>query len=98
MLAENVGKRVKLRPRAIRLLHTGEVLPPEDDLWLVEDVSERSVRLRNLRTHHVPELGLDHIREYMTDPELGAGGFLLLKSQAFISGPRFWVEPIPNPW
>ena len=75
-----IGKELRIRPIAIQLTEAGERLEQDDDKWLISDVSDAIVRMSNVRTGHVWELGLDNVREYRT-PD-----FLLLQCQVILKG------------
>lgn len=85
--------QVRVRPIARRVLD-GVELEPEDDRWMIENPthSREKFLLRNTRTSHTLELGLDHVREYITDPR--SGGFLHLKSQIVLRRDGVFVEPL----
>ena len=85
------GKRLKLRPIPRRFESSGGELKHADDLWLVEVVPPRNLRLANPRTDETLLLGDDHIHEYRSDPE--SDGFLMLHSEVQIRGSRVTVEP-----
>src|SRR5262249_16456563 len=109
MLERLVGKQIRIRPMPLlveykstpaRLQGRGGIAPPTpfDHRRMVEAVDEETIRIKNTRSDLVLDLGLDHVREFMTDPENPTGGFLLLKSQVLKSPSRLWAEPIPNRW
>ena len=91
------GRQVKLRPVALRFEMTGEALPSIDDVWRIQQASKDAVELFNPRTHHVVKLGLDNIREYLTDLHGGTDGFLQLKVQISLKGIEATVEPLELP-
>lgn len=87
-------KKVRIRPIARRIEPAGNELPPIDDWWQIESSSKEILRLSNPRTGHVLNLGVDHIKEYMTDPEERSDGFMVLKSQIILKGTGVYVEPL----
>ena len=87
-------KKIRLRPIARRIEPTGHELPPIDDWWQIESSSREEIRLVNPRTSHIVTLGVDHIKEYMTDTGGGSDGFLVLKSQVILKGSGVCVEPL----
>ena len=100
-LKKSAGFRVQLEPVACRLDEFGRELPPEDDDWIVQDVSSAGVRISNVRTDHVTMLGPDHIHHFTTNPDRSKGGlqygFLVLHVQVFLSGNKLWVRPNSRP-
>ena len=71
-----------------------------DDDWLLQEVEDNGVRIRNIRTDHVAVLGFDQIRDYVTDPKREFDGlrhgFLELRVQLFLRGPELAIEPRPS--
>lgn len=98
---KNIGMRMLTEPPACRLSDVGHVLPESHDEWLIESFSAETVKLRNLTSDHVVELGKDHLYSYHTDPSRTTGdvkcGFLSLKVQIFIQGEKTWVRPNSRP-
>lgn len=94
---KNVGMRVQLEPVAFRLDENGNVLPDENDDWIVQSFGPNKCTLRNIRTQHVAVLGKDHIYDFCSNPARAQGGvtfgFLVLKVQVFLQGPRWWLRP-----
>jgi hypothetical protein len=90
-LSKMAMTRVRVRPIARRIDSTGVELPQIDDAWLITRSSREELELRNPRSQHIVPLGTDHVREFMTGTE---GGFLILKSQIFLSGRGAVVEPL----
>lgn len=66
-VSKMAGKRVKVRPIARRFELTGIELPPIDDIWTIQSTAKDEITLANPRTGHSFPLGMDHIREYLTD-------------------------------
>ena len=98
-LAKCVHHRVRLRPPARRFRGVTELRIMDDD-WLLQEVEDQQVRIRNIRTDHVALLGFSQIREYVTDPKREFDGlrhgFLELKVQLFLRGPELVIEPRPS--
>jgi hypothetical protein len=92
-MVKNKGKQIRIRPHVRRIDPTRGELPSADWPWFVQDVTDTHVHLFCGATHHNLKLGLDHIKEYMTDPG-GTGGFFVLKSQITARGASLDVEPI----
>lgn len=96
-LTQNLRAWARLRPCALWIDTEGCALPTPDRSWQVEAVTDQMVRLACVRTGHVFELGLDHVREYRTDftsNQLGRRGFLMLQSWVLVEPHRITVEPI----
>ncbi len=85
---EWVGKNFRVRPMALRFDSKGQRLTPEDDPWRVEQKEGDTVKIKNTRTDHVLDLGLDHVREWRS-PD-----FLLLRAQIKLKGQVAILEPI----
>jgi hypothetical protein len=92
-IAKNKGKQIKIRPHVRRIDPIRGELPFADFPWLVQDVTDTHVHLFCGATQHNLILGLDHIKEYMTDPG-GTGGIFVLKSRIIARGSSLEVEPI----
>jgi hypothetical protein len=82
------GRAFRFRPLAIQTTELGERLQQHDDTWTVVDVSDTAATVRNDRTGHEWNLGLDNIREFRT-PD-----FLLLRCQLILSGSEVRSEPL----
>jgi hypothetical protein len=67
-LAKCIHHRVRLRPPARRFRGVTELRIMDDD-WLVQEVEDEQIRIRNIRTDHVALLGYTQISEYVTDPK-----------------------------
>ncbi len=93
-VSKMAGKQVRLRPIAKRFKMTGEEQSPIDYVWRIESTSKDEIALFNDSTGQILRLGMDHIREYLTDRTDGLDGFLLLKSQIILKGPMVYVEPM----
>jgi len=98
-LAKCIHHRVRLRPPARRFRGVTELRIMDDD-WLVQEVEDAEVRIRNIRTDHVAVLGYTQINEYVADPKREFDGlrhgFLELKVQIFLRGPDLVIEPRPS--
>ncbi|HKR39833.1 MAG TPA: hypothetical protein VJU59_09160 [Paraburkholderia sp.] len=98
---KNIGMRMLIEPPACRLTDDGHILPESHDEWLIESVSAETAKLRNLTSDHVAELGKDHIYDYRSDPSRTnddvRAGFLVLKMQIFLQGPKIWLRPNARP-
>lgn len=97
-LEECLWQRVRLRPIAGRMMTDGTWLPAIDDEWIPTELSERGLRIQNIRTQHAPLVGLDHIHHYVNDPERERDGlrhgFLDLNVQLTLSGCNVFTEPL----
>ena len=71
-----------------------------DDDWLLQEVEDEAVRIRNIRTDHVAVLGFSQISDYVADPKREFDGlrhgFLELRVQVFLRGPELVIEPRPS--
>ena len=98
-LAKCIHHRVRLRPPARRFRGVTELRIMDDD-WLVQEVEDQEVRIRNIRTDHVAVLGFNQISAYVADPKREFDGlrhgFLELKVQLFLRGPELTIEPRPS--
>jgi hypothetical protein len=98
-LAKCIHHRVRLRPPARRFRGVTELRIMDDD-WLLQEVEDQQVRLRNIRTDHVAVLGFNQISAYVTDPKREFDGlrhgFLELKVQVFLRGSDLVIEPRPS--
>jgi len=98
---KNIDMRVRIEPPACRLSDVGHVLPESHEEWLIESISSDTIKLRNLISNHVAELGKDHVYDYRSDPSRTKGdvkyGFLILKVQVFVQGPEIWLRPNSRP-
>ena len=96
-MKKNKGARVRVVPIACRLDDKGRELSLLDDDWLIEDVSNDGVAVRNLRSDRRTTLGKDHIVEYTSNPDRSRHrikhGFLTLKVQIFLQGNDLWIRP-----
>ncbi len=89
---------MRLRPLVVSRWPDGHENETDDD-WIIEGVSkDDGVRLMNLRTDHVFDLGADHIQSFTSNPadrrEGCRHGFLILHSRLILSGNRVIIEPI----
>lgn len=100
-LKKNKGWRVQLIPIASRLDENGRELPPIDDDWIIQEVSNAGFQIFNARTQHHITLGADHIHNFTSNPDRSRGGiqygFLTLNVQIFLQGNKCWVRPNLRP-
>jgi len=100
-LKKNIGCCVQLAPIACRLDENSRELSTIDDDWIIGEVAEATVEIRNVRTSNVIILGKDHIRNFTPDPYRSMGrikfGFLTLCVQVFLQGHQCWVRLIERP-
>lgn len=94
--------RVQIEPPAFRLDRLGHVLPILRDDWVIDSITKDGViRLRNLSSDHIAELGKDHVYDYRSDPSRskhgGRYGFLILKVQVFMQENHLWLRPNSRP-
>ena len=98
-LAKCIHHRVRLRPPARRFRGVTEPRIMDDD-WLLQEVEDNEVRIRNIRTDHVAVLGFNQITDYVADPKREFDGlrhgFLELRVQVFLRGPELVIEPRPS--
>src|SRR5947209_3611540 len=95
-LLQNMNALVRLRPGALWIDAEGCALPGRDEQWIIEAVTEKTVRLCYTGIR-VFELGLDHVREYRTDftaHPTGRRGFLMLQSWVLVDLKGIEVEPM----
>ena len=100
-LKKNVGWRVQLVPIASRLDENGRELLPMDDDWVINEVSTTGLRVSNIRTGQVANLGKDHVHHFTSNPDRSQTeiphGFLTLNVQVFLQGNKLWVRPNARP-
>ena len=98
-LVKCIHHRVRLRPPARRFRGVTELRIMDDD-WLLQEVEDKQVRIRNIRTDHVALLGFEQISDYVADPKREFDGlrhgFLELRVQVFLRGPELAIEPRPS--
>lgn len=100
MLLRSKGQVVRIRPIAKRL-NGQEVLQEIDDDWRIIDVdpNKKTIEILNIRCHHQPILGFDHVYSFDPDPMRDVDGqkhgFLQLLVQVYLTekGPK--IEPLP---
>jgi hypothetical protein len=100
-LTENLNSRVRLWPTAWRRTADGQWLPPIDDDWILERVTEDDVAyLSNIRTGHVAQLGTDRIHHFDREPHRdwdgSKHGLLELRVQLVLSGCDIDYRPLSN--
>ena len=101
-LKKNVGYHVNLHPVAICLDNHGNELEHCDYDWVIQEVTDRGVRIGNIHTAHTTLLGRDHIHHFTTNPARRAApginyGFLTLTVQLFLQGSKVLVRPTARP-
>src|ERR1700730_7574846 len=100
-LKRNTGWQGQMIPIASRLDDKRRELPPVDDDWIIEEVSNAGVRIFNTRTQHHITLGADHIHNFTSNPDRSHNGikhgFLTLNVQIFLQGTKSWVRPNAGP-
>src|SRR6185369_3136735 len=98
-LAKCIHHRVRLRPPARRFRGVTELRIMDDD-WLLQEVEDQQVSIRNIRTDHVAVLGFKQIADYVADPKREFDGlrhgFLELRVQLFLRGTELVIEPRPS--
>jgi hypothetical protein len=72
-LRKNEGYLVKLVPPAHHLDAAGELLSIEDEDWTIVAVTRNWVEIKTASGHSY-RLGLDHIRNFTTDPNRSTDG------------------------
>jgi hypothetical protein len=72
-----------------------------DDDWIVEEVTDVIIKLRNVRTSHAPTLALDSVRSYFADPGRDRGnqkyGILSLHVQLTITANEVRISLLERP-
>jgi hypothetical protein len=100
-LKKTVGMRMQIQPIAHRLDDAEKLLPPIDDDWVIESVTEEGVRISNPRNGLSTLLGLDHIYSFTSNPGRMEGGskfgFLVLKVQLTLKRHEVIVRPTLRP-
>lgn len=92
MLQKIKGKKVRIRPIPYKLSEAGR--KDLDEPWFVENVTDNFIEISYSATGHSKKIGKDHVKEFMTDPQFGSYGILMLKSQIIIHGITVSIEPI----
>lgn len=92
MLQKTKFKRVRIQPYPYKRTLSGNKIVKEP--WFVEDVTDNFIEISLQSTGHRKEIGLDHVKEFMTDSQYGSEGILILKSQLIINGNTVYIEPI----
>lgn len=97
MIKKMIYHRVRLRPVAKRFQGSIE-LSQIDDEWVIEQITDKGVTIKNMRTDHSKVLGFDHIHHYTSDPSKDFDGFehgfLTLMVQLSLDGLHVRIEPI----
>ena len=88
---KNIGMQFQIEPVACHLDEHGNELLIENDDWILQSISSDSViRLSNVKTSHVVELGKDHIYDFRSDPSRSQSnlkhGFLVLRMAETVIG------------
>jgi len=89
-------KKLKIRPIAKTIAFTGRALPPIDDCWRIENLSNGKFRLVNYRTNHGLRLSVRDIEEFRGDPEGATHGLLYLRGQVVLKGSGVRIEATPQ--
>ena len=94
---KNIGSRIKLKPIAININNNEEL----DDDWIIENVMDNGVLIKNIRNNHKIILGFDHIHSYFSDPNRDVEDLkyeiLVLHVQIIIKGKNISIEPTEKP-
>src|SRR6266581_3523916 len=90
-LASALYYRMRFFPIAWRATIDGVWLPPIDDDWILQRVTQDGVaEFQNVRTHHVAQLGTDRIHHFDREPYRDWDGLkhgvLELRTQLTLSG------------
>lgn len=98
----NVGYRIQLQPAAIWLDEDGFERPALENDWIIESVTPEAARLTMVGSLYFHPLGLDHIKDFKTDPSRSRRGgirygFLTLTVQIYIQGIRVFWRPTLRP-
>lgn len=95
-LAKNIGDYFRLRPQA-----RDERGAAVDDDWILRSVDTTKVQMQNARTGQAVVLGLDHINDYLSDPQRDTGavryGFLRLHVELVLKAKGVEIEPLLGP-
>ena len=98
MLSKLKDQRVRLRPQPRELNRESRGEPPRDIIFIVENVSEKGLFLRDRDSGAALLLKPDHIREYLSggrrEPTGETVGFLHLKVQWYWHGDEAKCEPV----
>ncbi len=99
-IKKNIGHRVRLRP-ITKHFDGGVEIGEIDDDWIIENVNNEGVQIKNMRTDQTTTLGFDQIYSYTSDPNRNYGelkhGFLTLHGQLCIHGWKVSFEPTERP-
>jgi hypothetical protein len=99
-IKKNLYHRVRLRPTTKRV-NRGVTTEELDDDWIIENITDEGIQIRNTRTDHTATLGFDQIHSYISDPNRNYGGlkygFLILHGQLCIQGSKVLFEPTERP-
>jgi len=92
---------VKIRPALQVYNDSGVLTDTVEDAWFLTEITEDSVRLQSRDTQHSKVIGLDHIHNYMEDPEgqrtMGTTGTLVMNVQLLLHEGALLAEPVAPP-
>lgn len=74
MLQKTKFKRVRIQPYPYKRTLSGDKKVKEP--WFVEDVRDNFIEISLQSTGHRKEIGLDHVKEFMTDSQYGSEGII----------------------
>jgi len=105
MRYESIKKRgeqwVKIRPALQIYNDSGVLVDTVEDAWFLTEISEAGVRLQSRDTQHSKVIGLDHIHNYLEDPEgqrtAGTAGTLVMNVQLLLHEGMLLAEPVAPP-
>ena len=66
-IKKNLYHRVRLRPVTKRF-KSGVAIEELDDDWIIENINDDGVQIKNTRTDHTATMGFDQIHSFMSDP------------------------------
>ncbi len=100
-IKKNSGQWVKIRP-ALQVYDRSAVLRETvEDAWLISDITADSLTIGSRDTGHKRTVGLDHVHNYMADPQglqtLGTTGTLVLNVQLLLYEGDLFAEPVAPP-
>jgi hypothetical protein len=92
---------VKIRPALQVYNDSGVLTETVEDAWFLTAITDDSLTLRSRDTAHTKVIGLDHIHNYMEDPEGertgGTTGTLVMNVQLLLHEGVLLVEPVAPP-
>jgi hypothetical protein len=100
-IKKRAGQWVRIRP-ALQVYDDSAILRDTvEDAWQVEDITESTLTLQTRDHQYRRTLGLDHVHNYMADPEgertLGTTGMLVLNVQLLVFESMLLTEPVAPP-